>query len=364
MKFTIEKQTLASAIERITAVIERRNTIPILANVLISAHEDLLTIKGTDLDMEVSSVAPCEIAASGETTVPAALLAGIVSKLSKDALVQIELKGDQVIVTSGKSKFKLPTLDAEGFPSLDAGDLDGKISVDADMLKSRLNRIAYAMSQDETRYYLNGVFMHQKDGALRMVGTNGHMLAMTDCESDSSGLPESGVIVPLKLVRFLQKALDFGAVEISLNDSKIKVDAGAWVIVSKLIEGTFPDYERVLPQDMPSCANVDVKEIIAATARVASVGEAQEKSMAFEFTGEGLKLSMTASGGYAEDFCQIAGDYSECRIGLNHKNVTQTMAALTGKNADVFYKDPVTAIKIVDEIGVSVIMPMRLKDAS
>ena len=365
MNFTIEQQTFADALNRVTAAIEKRNTIPILANVLLTAKSDTVTIEGTDLELVAVANAPCDrVQSEGNITVSAELLAGIVSKIAKDADLTIELiEHDLLQIKSGKSKFKLATLPADQYPNWADAYYNLKTTLDASAIKAALSRVAYSMSDEGTRYYLCGVYAHNADGGLRMVATNGHTLAYASCGDAIEGF--EGVIIPRKVVSILQKALDFGSVDVSISSNMICFNAGAWSITSKLVEGTYPDYIRVVPQDFVADIQIEVKSLVSATNRVAAVGDGKDKAMAFDFTNEGLELSMTTSSGQASDSIALTGDLEPAKIGLNYKYVLTTMAALDTDIATLRYQDPaipaLTPIVIADDGGLSVIMPMKLR---
>jgi DNA polymerase III subunit beta len=360
MKFTIEKQTLADALNRVTAAIEKRNTIPILANVLLTAKSDTVTIEGTDLELVAVANAPCDqVQSEGKITVSAELLSGIVSKIAKEDLIDIDLVDGFLQIKSGKSKFKLATLPADNYPNWADAYYNLNTTLDASALKAALARVAYSMSDEGTRYYLCGVYAHNAEDGLRFVATNGHTLAYASCGDKIDGF--EGVIIPRKVITILQKALDFGSVDVSVSSNMICFSAGEWSITSKLVEGTYPDYIRVVPQGFVADIQIDVKSLVSATNRVAAVGDGKDKAMAFDFTPEGLELSMTTSAGQASDSIALTGNFEPAKIGLNYKYVLTTMAALDTDIATLRYKDPATPIVITDDGGLSVIMPMKLR---
>ena len=310
--------------------------------------------------MQITGFADCEVVRDGATTVNAGILAGIVAKAKKGNEMHFVIDGTTLIVKSGSSRFKIETLDPDGFPSMGSGELPEIITMQSTVLKTSLDRIAYAMDNDTNRYYLNGAYMHSRDGKLRLVATNGHVLALSDAYSDLSAYNGTDVIMPSKLVRFLQKALVNGDIKINLSNHKIKVESGEWSIVSKLIDGTFPDYNRVIPQSYGNEVQVSVSNLSESIARVGAVMENNNTAMAFDFGDSGLHLSMQSGGSSAEDRLQIIGEYKHQRIGLNYKLMLESLAVVNGDSVSLSYNDQATPIKLIDANGLSLVMPMRL----
>src|SRR3954451_10768103 len=263
MRVTVERAALLKALGHVHRVVERRNTIPILSNVLLRADEGALRLKATDLDIEVTETIPAEISEAGSTTVPAYVIYDIVRKLSDGAQVSLEMTADtgQMQIRSGRSRFMLQDLPESDFPDLAAGDLPHRFTLAAADLKRLIEKTQFAISTEETRYYLNGIYLHtiEVDGEtkLRAVATDGHRLARIEMPAPegSAGMP--GLIVPRKAVAEIQKLVDDGGAEVKVELSTAKIrltfdggeasSAGGVVLTSKLIDGTFPDYQRVIP---------------------------------------------------------------------------------------------------------------------
>ncbi len=255
MKVTVERSELLRSLSHVHRVVERRNTIPILANVLMRAERSKLAFKATDLDLEVVETVTAEVNPAGVTTVPAHMFYEIVRKLPDGAQIMLEAAGDRAVMSirAGRSRFTLQTLPESDFPDLTAGDMTHRFTIGAVALKRMIDKTQFAISTEETRYYLNGIYLHTagtgKAMVLRAVATDGHRLAQFDLEAPAGAEGMPGVIVPRKTVGEIQRLIDGveGEVQVELSASKIRFTHGPVVLTSKLIDGTFPDYGRVIP---------------------------------------------------------------------------------------------------------------------
>ena len=257
MKLVIERGELLRALGHVASVVEQRTTIPILSNVLLKASGQVLQLKATDLEREVQDQAPADVSQSGAVTVPAHVLHDIVRKLADGAEVEIkrDAEKERLTLTSGHSRFSLQTLAPEDFPDLSAGEFSHKFEIDAKDLKRLIDKTRFAISTEETRYYLNGIYFHTATGAagpvLRAVATDGHRLAQIDLEMPKGAEGMPGVIIPRKTVHELHRLIEDGGAEVRVGVSaaKVRFEIGPIVMTSKLIDGTFPDYGRVIPQN-------------------------------------------------------------------------------------------------------------------
>ncbi|MBN9011592.1 MAG: DNA polymerase III subunit beta, partial [Rhizobiales bacterium] len=271
MKVTVERAQLLKSLGHVHRVVERRNTIPILGNVLIRAEGARLALKATDLDLEVTETLAAETATAGSTTVPAHMFYDIVRKLPDGSQIVLESDGDRAVlaIRAGRSRFTLQTLPESDFPDLAAGDMSHAFSLSAADVKRLIDRTQFAISTEETRYYLNGIYLHAagsaKSETLRAVATDGHRLAQVDLPlpKGASGVP--GVIVPRKTVGEVQRLIEDAEAEVTieLSQGKIRFTLGNVVLTSKLIDGTFPDYGRVIPQNNDKELRVDKKDFEA-----------------------------------------------------------------------------------------------------
>src|SRR3974390_358750 len=299
MKITVERSELLKSLGHVHRVVERRNTIPILANVLVRADRSKLSLKATDLDVEVIDTIAAEVASAGSTTVPAHMFFDIVRKLPEGAQIALESSGDRaaLAIRAGRSRFTLQTLPESDFPDLSAGEMTHKFTLKAGELKRLIDKTQFAISTEEPRYYLNGIYLHAagttKAKTLRAVATDGHRLAQMELElpKGAGGMP--GIIVPRKTVGEGHRLIDDpeGEVTIELSSGKIRFTIGDTVLTSKLIDGTFPDYARVIPANNDKQLIVDKKEFEAAVDRVSTVSSERGRAVKLSITGGRLVLS-------------------------------------------------------------------------
>lgn len=300
MKFKADRTTLIRALAHIQSVAEKRNTIPILANVMLSIEGNLLRLTATDMEIAVVEEVAAEGARDGAVTAPASVLYEIVRKLPDGSVVELDHGGGDapLALRAGRYATSLNVLPVEDFPSMVAGDLPCTFSIPAAVLRGLVDRTRFAISTEETRYYLNGIYFHvAKDGEtarLRAVATDGHRLARveTDLPAGASDMP--GVIIPRKTVAELRKLLDegAGAVEVSLSDTRIQFRVGAVMLTSKLIDGTFPEYERVIPKNNDRFLRVNKHAFADAVARVAAIS--QERSRPVKLAVQTNLLTLSA----------------------------------------------------------------------
>ena len=293
MKVTVERAQLLKSLGHVHRVVERRNTIPILGNVLVRAENARLSLKATDLDLEVTETLAAETATGGSTTVPAHMFYDIVRKLPDGAQIVLEADGDRAVlaIRAGRSRFTLQTLPESDFPDLAAGDMTHSFALAAADVKRLIDRTQFAISTEETRYYLNGIYLHTagsaKAATLRGVATDGHRLAQIDLALPSGATGMPGVIVPRKTVGEVQRLIEDNEAEvkIELSQGKIRFTLGNVVLTSKLIDGTFPDYGRVIPQNNDKELIVDKKDFEAAVDRVSTISSER---------GRAVKLALSA----------------------------------------------------------------------
>ena len=325
MKLTIERAALLKSLGHVQSVVERRNTIPILSNVKLEAGDGAVRLNATDMDLDIVEQAVADVATPGSTTVSAHTLYDIVRKLPDGAQVNMDGGGDgQVILSAGRSRFTLASLPIDEFPVLSGGDLPHQFTVTAAELRGLIDRTRFAISTEETRYYLNGIYLHAADhdgtALLRAVATDGHRLASVQIPlpAGAEGMP--GVIVPRKAVAELRKLIDESGDEVivSLSESKIRFAFDAAVLTSKLIDGTFPDYQRVIPEGNDQVMEVDCAVFAEAVDRVSAISS--EKSRAIKLSLDGGTLVLSASSpehGSATEELEVAYDGDLLEIGFN-----------------------------------------------
>jgi DNA polymerase III subunit beta len=372
MKVTVERADLLKSLGHVHRVVERRNTIPILANVLLRAANAKLSLKATDLDLEVTEPIAAEIGAGGATTVPAHMFYEIVRKLPDGSQVTIEGVGDRasLAIRAGRSRFSLQTLPESDFPDLAAGEMTHRFTLTAGDAKKLIEKTQFAISTEETRYYLNGIYLHHiaagKNPTLRAVATDGHRLAQFELPAPdgASGMP--GVIVPRKTVGELQRLIEDQAAEltIELSQSKIRFTMGEMVLTSKLIDGTFPDYARVIPLGNDKKLVVDKTDFEAAVDRVSTVSSERGRAVKLSLANGKMTLSVTnPDSGSAMEEIEVDYDGDPLDIGFNSRYLLDIAAQIGGENAQLKLADPGSPTLIQDkdaQDALYVLMPMRV----
>jgi DNA polymerase-3 subunit beta len=372
MKFSIERGALLKAVSQAQSVVERRNTIPILANVLIEAEGDSVQFRATDLDIEVVDRTAAQVERAGATTVAATTLHEIVRKLPDGALVKLtaDVAAGRLTVEAGRSNFSLATLPKEDFPVMASSEYDTNFSARADVLRRLFDKSKFAISTEETRYYLNGVYMHVADGengrVLRCVATDGHRLARIDADLPEGAEGMAGVIVPRKTVGELRKLLedDDMAIAVSVSETKIRFATPEITLTSKVIDGTFPDYTRVIPQGNTRRLEVDATEFAQAVDRVATVSSERSRAVKMQLDEDRLILSVNApDSGAAEEELAVAYGDDRLEIGFNAKYLLEIASQVDRENAVFMFNsagDPTLMREGNDQSAVYVVMPMRV----
>jgi len=372
MKITIERAALLKALGHVQSVVERRNTIPILANVLIEAAKGAVSLTATDMDLAIVEEAPAEVGRAGSTTVQAHTLYDIVRKLPDGSQVELETAGDkqQLSLRAGRSKFTLSTLPAEDFPKIAAGDLPHGFELAVGDLVALIDRTRFAISTEETRYYLNGIFIHaaqsESTPVLRAVATDGHRLARVEMPLPAGAEAMPGVILPRKAVNELRKLLDEAqaAVKVSLSDTRARFAFGEGTLTTKLIDGSFPDYERVIPTNNDKQMEVDCKAFSAAVDRVATIST--EKTRAIKLAARKGQLVLSASSadaGSATEELEVSYASTPIEIGFNSRYLLDIAEQIDGDNAVFVMADaasPTIVRDAADGSALYVLMPMRV----
>ncbi|MCZ4272152.1 DNA polymerase III subunit beta [Maritalea porphyrae] len=373
MKVTLERNHLLKSLGHVHRVVERRTTYPILSNVLLNANDGGLQLRATDLDIEVTESVPAMVGTQGTTTVPAHTLYEIVRKLSDGAEVNLEVDGagEQMAITSGRSKFNLTCLSADGFPDLKSGDFTHKFIIKAGALRQLIDCTQFAISSEETRYYLNGIFFHtMDDGAnviMRAVATDGHRLARAQVSAPEGAQGMPSIIVPRKTVAEVQKLLsgDEDDVAIELSDTKIRIEVNGVVLLSKLIEGTFPDYERVIPQNNDKRLTVDTASFKQAVDRVSTIASDRGGKAVKLAIGNGLlEMSVTnPDHGTAREELPIEFEDEGFEIGFNARYLLDIIDQVKSEAAIFMLSDagsPTIVQSDNDDDALYVLMPMRV----
>ncbi len=372
MRLVIERGELLRALGHVTSVVERRTTIPILSNVMLKATGSALQLKATDLEREVVESAPARVSQPGAITVPAHVLHDIVRKLPDGSEVEInrDAERERLTITSGQSRFALQTLAADDFPDLAIGEMTHTFELPARDLKTLIEKTKFAISTEETRYYLNGIYLHPAQPAgkstLRAVATDGHRLAQVDlpCPSGASGM--AGIIIPRKTVQELNRLLEDSeaVIKIGVSTTKVRFEIGPITLVSKLIDGSFPDYQRVIPQGNDKKLMVSNAQFTSAVDRVSTIASERGRAVKLTIAPEKLVLSVNnPDGGSATE--EIAVDYTATamEIGFNARYLLDISSQLEGDTMHFLLSDagsPTMVRDGSDESALYVLMPMRV----
>ncbi len=375
MKFKAERATLLKALAHVQSVVEKRNTIPILANVMLTVRDSKLTLTATDMEIAIVEDVAATSIRNGACTAPAATLYEIVRKLPEGAEVELDHPGGdaQLALRAGRYTTSLVVLPTEDFPSMTAGTLSTRFSVAAKPLRGLIDRTRFAISTEETRYYLNGIYLHAADSdgtrVLRAVATDGHRLARVELDPLPKGAESMpGVIVPRKTVGELRKLLDevSGDIEIALSDTRIQFRVESITLTSKLIDGTFPEYERVIPRDNDKVLLVGKKDFSDAVGRVAAISSERSRPVKLSLARDLLVLSAASpeQGTASEelDGDRVKYDAGPIEIGFQARYLNDITDQIDGE-VEFRFADgaaPTVVRDAADASALYVLMPMRV----
>lgn len=372
MKLTIERAALLRSLGHVQSVVERRNTIPILSNVLLKAEGGVLGMTATDMDLEIVESVPADVQTAGATTAPAHTLYDIVRKLPDGSQIELAYDGDKDALTirAGRSRFMLGCLPVEDFPSMAGGELPHRFELAANELRSLIERTRFAISTEETRYYLNGIYLHAagegESARLRAVATDGHRLARVELALPAGAEGVPGIIVPRKTVTELYKLIEENAepVIIDLSDSKIRFAFDSVTLTSKLIDGTFPDYERVIPNDNDKVLEVDADDFAEAVDRVSTISTEKSRAVKLSLEDGSLTLSVSAAEqGSATESLEVGYEAQPMEIGFNARYLLDIADQVDGAKAKFLLADgasPTIIQDSEDDSALYVLMPMRV----
>jgi DNA polymerase-3 subunit beta len=372
MKVSIERNALLKAMGRAQGVVERRTTIPILSNVLIEAEGAQVAFRATDLDIEVVDRCPAMVERAGAVTAPAHTLHEIVRKLPEGALVELrdEPASGRLEVRAGRSQFALATLPREDFPIMASSEYACQFAAKAPVLRRLFDKAKFAISTEETRYYLNGVFLHVADTPggrrLRCVATDGHRLARIDAELPDGAEKAPGVIVPRKTVGEIRKLLDDddSTIAVAISETKVRFVTPEVTLTSKVIDGSFPDYSRVIPASNPRRLEVDAAEFARAVDLVSTVSSERSRAVKLALEDDRLVLSVNApDSGSASQELSVAYADDPLEIGFNAKYLLEIAGQVDRENAVFLFNtmnDPTLVREGDDDSAVYVVMPMRV----
>jgi DNA polymerase-3 subunit beta len=369
MQFEITKQTLLKAIASVNGAVEKKNTIPVLQNIKIEAKADKVVLLATDMDILVTSAFEADMKKGGTTTVPAQMFFDIVRKIPDNSQIMISQESPTILqIKSGKSKYSLPCIDAAEFPNLSEGELGEEVEIEADKFAKMIDKTRFAISNDETRYYLNGLYLQamatQGNGfELRTVATDGHRLALSLLSSDNFKTA-FGVIIPKKSVAEIRRIIDgVKTLKLSVSRVKIKITTDQTMIVSKLIDGEFPDYDKVLPKNNTQIAVINKKIFFDSVDRVSTV--ATDKHRSIKLTVENGKMNLqvsTSDGSFAYEELDVNYSGERIETGFNSRYLMDIIGQIDKDELLMRFKDSVSPaiIEAKEMNSVFVIMPVRI----
>ena len=366
MKFSINREQLLKPLQQVASVVERRQTLPVLSNVLLEVSGGQLALTGTDLELELVARLPLGAdAQDGETTVPARKLVDICKSLPAEADIKIECDGERLLLKSGRSRFTLSTLPANEFPNLEEETEGTAFSIPPATLRQLIDRTAFSMAQQDVRYYLNGMLFELGDNKLRTVATDGHRLAL--CDAEVEGLKEKAqVILPRKGVMELSRLLGdaAGDVQVTVGKNHVRILAGEITFTSKLVDGKFPEYDRVVPKNSQRLINADREMLKQALGRVAILSNEKYRGIRIQLADG--SLSIQANNPEQEEAEEeVSVDYSggELEIGFNVSYLLDVMNTLQGEGVEISLGDSNSSALMADPEWrnvIYVVMPMRL----
>jgi len=364
MKFTAEREDLLAALQAAIGVVERRQTMPILANVLLGAKEGQVAVTATDLEVELVAHAAVKVAAEGATTVPGRKLLDICRSLPEKSTIHFAQEGDRAVIRAGKSRFALSTLPAGEFPVVEEMNVQQTMEVPQPDLKRLLDRTHFSMAQQDVRYYLNGMLLESDGKMLRTVATDGHRLALCEIDLPTKGKGQQ-IIIPRKGVLELQRLLGSdGTLELTVGTNHIRVQIGDIRFTSKLIDGRFPEYGRVIPANPPRVVTADREVLRGALQRTSILSNEKYRGIRLSLKGSALTIQAhNPEQEEAEEEVEVQYDGEDLEVGFNVNYLMDAIAAIDGSEVEVGLSDGNSSclIKAPGSTGCRyVVMPMRL----
>ena len=366
MRFSLQREAFLKPLAQVVNVVERRQTLPVLANFLVQVQDGQLSLTGTDLEVEMVSRIAVDNAADGETTIPARKLFDIVRALPDGSLITVSQTGDKVTVSAGRSRFTLATLPSNDFPSVDEVEATDRISISEATLKELIERTSFAMAQQDVRYYLNGLLFDVRDNLLRCVATDGHRLALCETALETGTGNKRQIIVPRKGVTELQRLLEGGdrEIELEIGRSHIRMKRDDAMFTSKLIDGRFPDYEAVVPIGADRLVTVDRELLKASLQRAAILSNEKYRGVRVEVSPGQLKISAhNPEQEEAQDEIEVDTQVSDLAIGFNVNYLLDALSALRDEQVVIQLRDSNSSALVREasnEKSRHVVMPLRL----
>jgi DNA polymerase-3 subunit beta len=372
MRITIERASFLKSLNHVQSVVERRNTIPILSNVLLHADKDKLSLTATDLDIEVVETVDADVSRPGATTVSAHMLYDIVRKLPDGSQIQLEFSeaDGRLLLSAGRSRFQLQALPKDDFPTMAPGPLPHKFSLSTPELVSLIDKTRFAVSTEETRYYLNGIYLHAMNEKgkvlLKAVATDGHRLARFELPAPKGAAEIPGIIIPRKTISEIRKLLEDSEteVEVSVSDTKIRFSLSSLTLTSKLIDGTFPEYQRVIPTGNDKQLEINRDDLKGAVDRVSTVSSEKTRAVRLSLEKGKLELKVVSpEAGTASEELVVDYKHAPIEIGFNARYIMDILERIEGESALFLFSDagsPTLVRESDGDAALYVLMPMRV----
>lgn len=366
MRFSLSREVLLKPLQQVVNVVERRQTLPVLANLLVSVENNKLSMTGTDLEVEMIARSDVEDAENGETTIPARKLFEIVRALPDGSKVTLSQSGDKVTVQAGRSRFSLATLPSRDFPAVEDLDLVERIRVSESALKELIERTAFAMAQQDVRYYLNGLLLDLRENSLRCVATDGHRLALCEAELPEGAQTRKQIIVPRKGILELQRLLEGGdrEVELEVGRNHLRMRRTDVTFTSKLIDGRFPDYEAVIPIGADKEVKVDREALRAALQRAAILSNEKYRGVKLEISPGQLRIiANNPESEEAQEELEAETKIDNLSIGFNVTYLLDALSALREEYVILNLRDGNSSALVREashDRSRHVVMPLRL----
>ena len=372
MRAKINKKSLVQTLSHLHSVVEKRNTIPILANVLIEARDKNLILAATDMEISELQSIYCEVLQEGAITTPAHILYDIIRKLPDEAMIELEsTEGKKLEIKTDDISFSLMCLPPNDFPDIHSGEYPEGFDIDTNSLRRLIDKTIFSVSTEETRYYLNGIYLHSikesgKEEVLRAVATDGHRLSRLSAPLPKNANNLNGVIIPRKTVTEIKKIIDNqdGTVRVQIAKNKIKFIIDNVIITSKLLDGAFPDYERVIPENNTKELTVDKQEFISAVDRVSTLSSDRTKAIKFKLVKKTLEITAeNPDQGSAKENINVHYDGEDLEIGFNSKYLIDIARQITGANIKFMLSDKLSPTLLLDEedgLALYLLMPMHI----
>jgi len=366
MKFTIDRESLLKPLQQVIGVVERRQTLPVLGNVLIVADDKGLLITTTDLEVEIQAKATVQIDEGGEITLPARKLVDICKALPENAKIQFSFKDQKAQIKSGKSRFTLATLPAADFPVVEEIKSDCQFAISQDKLKECIERTQFSMAQQDVRYYLNGLMLEIANGLLRTVATDGHRLALCEMEVDTGVSHSRQVIVPRKGIQELQRLLETSdeQVQVEVGTNHIRIRTADLCFTSKLVDGRFPDYERVVPKGGDKLVIVDRELFRQALSRTSILSNEKYRGIRLNIDKNNVKIQAhNPEQEEADEEFEVDYQGKALEIGFNVTYLLDVLSSVRSENVEIILSDSNSSC-LIQQPGTAqyryVVMPMRL----